>query len=135
MDSFLVNMAVVKVNFDKTGQALLDNYIPLVAYVLKKYKYDVISIEDFKVEFCRVAEFKIPSAAIGTLLKRANVKYGFVKRCTDGTYQINRESLPSSDYEEVRDKEVRKQNALKIKFIEYCKNEIETELNKEDVSN
>lgn len=47
MENFLVNMAVVKVNWDKSQKDLLDNYIPLVAYALKGYKHDVISLDAF----------------------------------------------------------------------------------------
>ena len=31
METFLVNMAIVKVNWDRAEKVLIDNYIPLVA--------------------------------------------------------------------------------------------------------
>ena len=79
MENFLVNMAVVKVNWDKGGQTILDNYIPLLAYTLKSYAHEIISLEDCKAAFAKVAEFKMPTAALATLLKRAIKKYSIVK--------------------------------------------------------
>jgi len=71
MDKFLVNMAVVKVNWDKSQGDILDNYIPLIAYALSKMEDETISVEEFKGTFRAVAEFDIPTGAIITLLKRA----------------------------------------------------------------
>jgi hypothetical protein len=61
VEKFLVNMAIVKVNWDSSEKDLLDNYIPLVAYVLKIYRNDIISLEEFKDELTRVAEFEMPT--------------------------------------------------------------------------
>ncbi len=124
MENFLVNMAVIKVNWDRTGQAILDNYIPLVAYALKRYKHDVISLEDFRDEFRKVAEFEIPTAAVGTLLKRASRKYDFIKKDSHGTYKISCNSLPSSEYEAIRDEELRKYSGLRSSFVDFCKNRL-----------
>ena len=99
MEKFFVNMAIVKVNWDSSEKDLLDNYIPLVAYALKVYKYDVISLEDFKGEFRKVAEFEMPTGAIASLLKRASKRHGFLTKNTDGLFVINRNKLPSSQYE------------------------------------
>ncbi len=118
MENFLVNMAVVKVNWDSSQKDLLDNYIPLVAYTLKVYNYDIISLENFKSEFKNVAEFDIPTGAIASLLKRASKRYGFITRNAEGLYVINRRSLPTSRYEEIRDNELRKYYGLKDKFIQ-----------------
>jgi len=121
VEKFLVNMAIVKVNWDSSEKDLLDNYIPLVAYVLKNYCNDIISLEEFKGEFTKVAEFEMPTGAIASLLKRASKRHRFIKKNAAGLFVINRASLPVSRYEEIRDKEIRKYNSLKDKFVEFCK--------------
>ena len=86
----------------------------------------------FKTEFKKVAEFTIPTGAIASLLKRAN-KLGFISKKEDGSYLINSKSLPSSQYEEIRDREIRKYNGLKNNFIDYCQKNVAITLSNKDV--
>lgn len=126
-------MAIVKVNWDSSEKDLLDNYIPLVAYILKIYRNDIISLEDFKNQFAKVAEFEMPTGAIASLLKRASKRHGFITKNAKGLYIINRASLPSSRYEEIRDNEIRKYNGLKDRFLEYCLRNYNIKLAPEEV--
>jgi len=120
MDKFLVNMAVIKVNWDTSQGDILDNYIPLIGYTLLHTTEDVVSVEEFKVRFREVAEFDIPTGAIITLLKRASKKYGYIKKQQGGTYHINKDAIENSDFVAKRDTEQRKYNQLKDTFISYC---------------
>ena len=133
MDKFLVNMAVVKVNWDKSRGDILDNYIPLIGYTLRQMDEDVFSVEDFKTKFRKVAEFAVPTGAVITLLKRASKKYGYLERGAQGTYAIQREKLEENEFTVKRDAEQRKYNQLRDSFIRYCKDTSGIELDKDDV--
>jgi len=120
MDKFLVNMAVVKVNWDTSQGDILDNYIPLIGYVLRHTTEDVVSVEEFKTKFREVAEFDIPTGAIITLLKRALKKYRYIEKQQSGIYRIKKDAIENSEFIAKRDTEQRKYNQLKTAFITYC---------------
>ncbi|WP_019601851.1 hypothetical protein [Teredinibacter turnerae] len=125
MDKFLVNMAIVRVNLDRKGQDILDNYIPLVHETLANMENDIFSVDEFKTRFVEIAEFSIPTGAVLALLKRAMKKYELLIKGESGTYIINRESLQTSGYTSVRDAEQRKYNQLVSKFVRFCKDELD----------
>lgn len=133
MDKFLVNMAVVKVNWDKSQGDILDNYIPLIGYALRQMDEDIFSVEDFKTEFRKVAEFEVPTGAIITLLKRASKKYGYLERGGQGTYTIQRDKLEENEFTAKRDAEQRRYNQLRDAFIRYCKDTSDIDLDKDEV--
>nr|VFK23127.1 MAG: hypothetical protein BECKLPF1236A_GA0070988_103702 [Candidatus Kentron sp. LPFa]VFK35432.1 MAG: hypothetical protein BECKLPF1236C_GA0070990_103742 [Candidatus Kentron sp. LPFa] len=80
MDRFLVNMAIIRVNFNKKGTGILDNYMPLVHEALKNIDSDVVSVDQFKEKFIEISEFDIPTGSVLSLLKRATDKYGLLKK-------------------------------------------------------
>lgn len=120
MERLLINMAIVKVNWDHSGADLLENYIPLLAHVLWECKETTVSLQEIRTHFREVAEFEIPIAALGTLAKRASKKHGFLARRQDGTFEICREKLPEQRYRDVRDLELRKYYALRNAFVQFC---------------
>ncbi|TMP25618.1 hypothetical protein CWB99_20850 [Pseudoalteromonas rubra] len=132
MDKFLVNMAVVKVNWDESQGDILDNYIPLIAYTLGQMKGDIVSIEEFKVKFQESVDFTIPTGAIITLLKRAARKHKYLKSSDQGTFNIDKGKIDNNDFVQKRDSEQRKFNQLKEKFIKYCKENLNVDINKEE---
>lgn len=134
MDRFLVNMAVVRVNWDKQGSDILDNYVPLVHETLDKMSADVFSVDEFKAKFVEIAEFKIPTGAVLSLLKRATDKYQLLEKQPHGIYKIQRERIKSSNFSAVRDAEQRRYNGLVQKFVNYCKNEHNIEIESENAS-
>lgn len=133
MDKFLVNMAVIKVNWDKSQGDILDNYIPLIAHALATSTDDIISIEEFKKRFLLIAEFNIPTGAIITLLKRAQRKYGYIEKQPGGLYKINQDRIKYSNFSVIRDAEQRKYNQLKSAFSIYCKNTFNIDLDEKEV--
>ena len=133
MDRFLVNMAIVKVNFDQKGTAFLDNYIPLVHEALDKIEGDVFSVDEFKNKFTEIAEFDIPTGAILSLLKRAERKYSLLLK-DKGLYKIQRQKLDKANYLNIRDDERRKYESLKQKFIEFCRDELDVVVDDKDAS-
>lgn len=120
MERLLINMAIVKVNWDQSGSDLLENYIPLLAYAVSECKTTTASLDEIRGYFRRVAEFEVPIAALGTLIKRAAKKHGFLSRHSDGTFEICREKLPDQQYINLRDTELRKYQGLKRSFVSYC---------------
>lgn len=121
MERFLINMAIVKVNLDKKGADILDNYVHLITETLCNMDGDVFSVDEFKAKFIEIAEFKIPTGAILSLLKRATQKYQVLSKRNDGTYFIERDKIQKHEFKAIRDQEQRKYNGLVVKFTEYCK--------------
>lgn len=134
MDRFLVNMAIVKVNFDKKGVDILDNYIPLVHETLNIMDNDIFSVNDFKLKFVNIAEFKIPTGAVLSLLKRAENKYGLLQKQNTGEYKIVRDKINQTNFSTLRDAEQRKYNRLIKEFIKYCAEYVGTKIEEESVS-
>lgn len=134
MNRFLVNMAVVKVNWDRSGTGVLDNYIPLVMYTLSQTQEETLSLDDFRSKFLSIAEFNMPTGAIVSLLKRAEKRYLVLSKEGHGIYRINKEKISDYSYENTRDTEQRKYNSLIDKFIQYCKQNHETKINKSNVN-
>ena len=121
MDRFLVNMAVVRVNWDKNRSDILDNYIPFVHESLDNMESDIFSVDDFKEKFIEIAEFKVPTGAIVSLLKRATNKHKLLNQEKGGLYTILRENIKSSNFSLIRDAEQRRYKGLIRKFIDFCK--------------
>lgn len=133
MEKFLVNMAVVKVNWDQSQQDILDNYIPLVSYTLYQHPSDIVSLEEFKEKFRELAEFDIPTGAIISLLKRASKKHGLLQKQQHGQYEIDRKRLKSNTYAETRDSERRKYNQLKRAFRSFCTDQLNSSIEESEV--
>lgn len=121
MDRFLVNMAIVRVNWDQNRSDILDNYIPLVHESLNKINNATFSIDEFKEKFIEIAEFSIPTGAIISLLNRSMKKYRILEKEKSGIYRIIKEKINNSDISKIRDSEQRKYNKLIKTFSGYCK--------------
>ncbi|ENV3697877.1 hypothetical protein ACFJ47_003742 [Vibrio cholerae] len=134
MDRFLVNMAIVKVNFDKSGADILDNYIPLVRETLDALDNEVVSVDDFKMKFTEISEFKMPTGAILSLLKRAEKKYSLLEKQKGGEYKIKRENINSINYLSTRDSEQRRYNSLVSKFIDFCSDNLDVKVDERNAS-
>lgn len=127
-------MAIIRVNWDKRGMTFLDNYMPLVCDVLDKTEKDIFSVNDFAEKFKEVAEFNIPTGAVISLLKRATLRHQLLERQSNGVYQIRRASIHKSDFSELRDAEQRKYRGLVDRFVRYCKDKHEIEIDAENAS-
>lgn len=133
MNRLIVNMAVVKVNWDQAAAApFLDNYLPLVLYTLKEMAADEVSTHDFKARFEEVADFRVPHNVALVLLNRAMKKYGAIKRSRVGVYSIDRSVLPEDDYLENRRQQERAFKELSDRFISYCKSEFGVTISEEE---
>lgn len=134
MDRFLVNMAIIKVNFEKSGTDILDNYMPLVSEALSNISSETFSTDDFKKELTKIAEFNIPTGAILSLLKRAEKKHKLLTKEKFGVYNINKSKLVESDLIQRRDSEQRKYNQLVNSFVDYCQKYHQLTITEEDAS-
>ncbi len=120
MEKFLINMAIVKVNWDVSSRNILDNYIPLVGYAVKCCDGDIVALEDVEAKLRDIADFTIPREAIIILLKRAtSPHYRYIKK-EDRKYVKLPEQLSKLNYERLRDEQSRRFNALKITFRSFC---------------
>ncbi|MBZ5488956.1 hypothetical protein HW452_15640 [Halomonas aquamarina] len=84
---------------------------------------DVFSVDEFKEKFIEIAEFKIPTGAVLSLLKRATNKYQLLEKQPHGIYKIQRDRVKSSNFSTLRDAEQRRYNGLVQKFVNYCKSQ------------
>ncbi|MEH6639044.1 MAG: hypothetical protein V7717_07230 [Porticoccaceae bacterium] len=134
MDRFLVNMAVVRVNLDRKGTDILDNYMPLVHETLSNMESNVFSVDEFKAKFAEIAEFKIPTGAVLSLLKRATSKYDLLSKKPQGVYEIDRSNLKEVNYTLLRDAEQRKYNELVSKFVLFCSDTLGVEIEKDSAA-
>lgn len=134
MNRFIVNMAVVKVNWDRSASApFLDNYLPLVTYTLRNMPVDIVTVQEFKRIFEETADFAVPHNVALVLLNRAMKKYDAITRSANGTYSINRDALPESDYIANRDREENEFRKLTDRFLDYLEKEFEITLEREKV--
>lgn len=121
MNRLIVNMAVVKVNWDQSASApFLDNYLPLVLHALKELESDEISTHEFKIKFEAIADFRIPQNVILVLLNRVIKKYEAIKKSRANIYIIDRDKLPESNYLESRHQQERLFRSLLSNFSKYC---------------
>ena len=133
MENFLINMAIVKVNWDVSQQSPIDTYLPLIGYAISKCKSDIISYDEISQILDEVAEFSIPKGALTVLLNRsAKAKYKYVKK-EHGAYIRNLPALKELRFEETRDHVTRSHNALKIKFQSYCQDTFEETVPSDEV--
>lgn len=133
MEKFLINMAIVKVNWDVSQQSPIDTYMPLIGHAISKCGSDIISRDEVSKILDEIAEFNIPQGALTVLLNRAaKAKYKYVKK-EHGAYIRNLPALEELRFEETRDHVARSHNALKIKFQSYCQDKFKETVPSEEV--
>lgn len=133
MDRFLVNMAIIRVNWDQKGNSILDNYIPLIEEALRQIDGDVFSLEQFKSKFVEISDFEIPTGAVLSLLKRAENKYKLIYK-DKNIYYINRSEIKNISMSTLRNTEQRRYNELALKFKKWCIDNYHIEIDKDDFS-
>ncbi len=133
MEKFLINMAMVKVNWDVSQQRPIDTYMPLIGHAISKCGSDIISRDEVSKILDEIAEFNIPQGALTVLLNRAaKAKYKYIKK-EHGAYIRNLPALEELRFEETRDHVARSHNTLKIKFQSYCQDNFKETVPSEEV--
>jgi len=131
MENLLVNLAIIKVNSDKSA-GILDNYIPVFAFCLKQVSGEFATTAELQELFEKTTEIKIPQSVILSLTKRASKRYGYLEHTKDRTYKIIKDRLPNGEYEQIKNKEVRNFNALRESYIRYCRDALNIHITQED---
>lgn len=134
MNRLIVNMAVIKVNWDQAIAApFLDNYLSIVIYALKQMTGDAVTVHEFREKFSGVADFSIPYNVALVLLNRVMKKHKCISRTASGIYVIEKNKLPESDYIETRNRQERSFNQLSDHFIDYCFREFNEKISIDEV--
>ena len=133
MNRFLVNLAIIKVNWDRSQSDLLDNYMPLLSYAISSLSTDIVSAVEIRKKIAAVADITLPYSAVITLLKRAESKrYGFVVR-EGKLVKRNPTKLVSGDYLKVRDLMETEFEALKVNFGSFYNDQFARSLSESDI--
>lgn len=129
MDNAIASLAVLKVNWDHFKKDYIENFIPFIATLIKKYNYGVIDVNtacnNFKKEFGLV----IPYHPMCTILARAQ-KRGLIDK-SYGTFKPNKNKAAKFDFTRTADEQIRKQEKIIKEFIDFAKREYSVELTKE----
>ncbi len=89
MNRTLLNLAIIKSNWEKNKKDYIDNFVPMVANLAIKKEYSKIqknNLERFKDDFTKEYGLKIPINAFITILNRAVKKKIFKKNY--GQYEL-----------------------------------------------
>lgn len=101
-DRVLINLAIVKSNWDQNHRSILDNFMPIVGTAMSLLEEEEISEADLKIKIEEFSGFKIPSGAISVLIRRSTKKqYGFATK-KEGLFIKNKALLDSLGFKERR---------------------------------
>jgi hypothetical protein len=118
-ENFLINLAVLKVNWDEKRD-ILTNFMPLVGYAISKLEHDIVSTEELKSTIDQVAQFHIPSGALELLIRRASRgPYNFVRR-ESHAFRRNNTSSAKIAFEEYREIAKSLFDELSARFQDFC---------------
>ena len=109
--------------------------MPLVHEALSIINDNIFSIENFKNEFEKIAEFSMPTAAVISLLKRAQSKHKLLKLEERGFYKILRNNLNDGIWSQIRDGEQRKYRKLAQEFTKFCMDKYKLDIEHESLPN
>lgn len=119
MSTALVGMAILKVNYDKRGRDLLDNFLPLAADRLLHSGAQGVSIPDLRRAIADEYGIAIPGGVLKTIVKRC-AKQGLV-RLEAGIYTPAPAALAGYDLSEVRANMRRQHTALLDRGVEFAR--------------
>lgn len=134
LDKVLISLAFIKVNWDQQRRDYIDNFLPFLATLMVRKKYESIKenveqinklIDDFKQEFGLI----IPYHPMITILNRAK-KRGLINK-------QKHEFVPTRkifeyDFSGKTQAQERKYEELINSFINFCKDEYNQRLNREE---
>lgn len=129
MDNAIASLAILKVNWDYLKKDYIENFIPFIATLIKKYNYGAIDVNttcnNFKKEFGLI----IPYHPMCTILARAQ-KRGLINK-SYGIFKPNKNKVAKFDFTRTADEQIRKQEKIIKEFIDFAKREYSVELTKE----
>jgi len=134
LDKILISLAFIKVNWDQERRDYIDNFLPFLATLMVRKKYESIEenaeqinklIDDFKQEFGLI----IPYHPMVTILNRAK-KRGLIKKQEHKFFQTN--EVFKYDFSGKTQAQERKDEELINSFMNFCKDEYNKRLNRKE---
>ncbi len=120
MDHPLIpSLAILKVNWDSSGQDPIDNFVPFVTECIRVSNNEEVSLKNIKETITSKFGFNIPEGVLKTILNRAE-KSGYVRK-DKGVLIRNQEKLSTLGFENLTNDITRKHNALLHKIKDFCK--------------
>ncbi|MEU8814931.1 hypothetical protein [Actinoplanes sp. NPDC048796] len=116
-------MAIVKVNYDRFGKDLLDNFVPFVADRIYHADQDAVSTPEIREAVRQEYGIAVPLAALGTLIKRC-ARNGLLRQET-GIYIREKDRLAEYDLTPARRTVERQHQALIQLGIEFAAQQYE----------
>lgn len=117
--SLLLNLAILKVNWDK-NRDVIHNFMPLVGYAITTLPTDVVSVTELKEAIQTAANFRIPTGALESLVRRASrPPYRYVERKAQNFHRIL-QNIPSANFIEERERVQASFERLFNEFNAFC---------------
>lgn len=130
MDNIIASLAVLKVNWDHLKKDYIENFIPFIATLIKKYNYDVIDINTVCSDFTKEFGLIIPYHPMLTVLNRTQ-KRGLIER-DYGKFKPNKEKAAKFEFTGIAEEQLRKQEKITKEFISFVKQNYSVELTREE---
>lgn len=130
MDNVIASLAVLKVNWDHLKKDYIENFIPFIATLIKKYNYDVIDINTVCNDFTKEFGLIIPYHPMLTVVTRAQ-KRGLIEKGY-GKFKPNKEKVAKFEFTRIAEEQLRKQEKITKEFISFVKQNYSVELTSEE---
>jgi hypothetical protein len=130
MSSTLTSMAIVKVNYDRYGKDLLDNFVPFVADRMYHSEHDAVSAVEIRTSVSDEFGIAIPLGVLNTIVKRC-ARRGLV-RWEAGIYLMDKDKLAEYDLSIARREVARQHEALIRLGVNYSRVAYEVEVSESD---
>ncbi len=120
-DRVLINLAIIKTNWDEDQSSILDNFMPIIGCAIQQLPDQEISEIELKQKVEEFSGFKIPGGALSVLIRRASKeRYGYVMR-EHGLFLKNNATLSKIDFESRRRLAETSISEIKSRFTSFCK--------------
>ncbi len=117
--SLLLNLAILKVNWDK-NRDVIHNFMPFVGYAIASLPTDIVSVTELKEAIQAAANFRIPSGALESLVRRASrPPYRYVEHKAQNFHRIL-SNIPSANFLDERERIQASFDALFAAFNTFC---------------
>lgn len=117
--NLLLNLAILKVNWDK-NRDIIHNFMPLVGYAITTLPTDVVSVAELKQTIQVAANFRIPTGALESLIRRASRSpYRYVERKAQNFHRILN-NIPSVNFIVERERIRASFELLFVEFNKFC---------------
>lgn len=99
-NQLIVSLAILKVNWDRFGRDYIENFVPLVAEVLRSSAEDVVSLPELQRQVRDTFGLDLPLNPLRQVLQRC-VKHGYLQKLS-GVFYRERGALETLNFSSVR---------------------------------